>query len=291
MLKRIPFAEWLPSENHGYTDGGQRIPLAIKSIVTHSADSSSMADPPARLLHPSNNPGSVHAWLRGDGKLYQMVELDEPAWGNGVDYTDASNFNPNGFTSPNAIIRNWFNLRRNPNLDTFSIEFAVYGQSRGALFSKPSPAQMATWARLCAWFRSEGIITPTRDNVILHSSLVRTACPDGRFTVEELVAAIADVEVNVPDNDLRRAVFAGVGSGHQNDADGGLAYANYRLGLRLDPKAKETATGVESWVINLATAMKDLAAAVRDSGSTDAKFAEIKARLDAAAKALQGGTQ
>lgn len=226
MALRIPFAEWRPSQNHGYSDGGQRIPLTIKAIVAHSADSEPMADPPDRLLKPSSNPGSVHTWNRADGKLYQLVELDEPAWGNGVDYTKPSIFNPNGWSHPNTIIRNWYANRRNPNLDTFSMEFAGFGTSRGDRFSKPTDDQMYTWARVNEWLRSEGLITATRENVLLHGQFVRTACPDGRFTVDELVAALEESDVTQGElDDLILAIFGST----ERDAQGNLAPKAQRL--------------------------------------------------------------
>lgn len=116
------------------------------------------------------------------------------------------------------------------------------------------------------------------------------ACREEAYTDDFGQWRATPVQVNTPDNEMRRAVFAGPGSAHQDDPDGGLGYANYRLGLRLTPQAPDAATGIESWVGGLALAVRDLTQWMRDNGTTDARFAEIEDRLTAAANALAGPT-
>lgn len=114
----------------------------------------------------------------------------------------------------------------------------------------------------------------------------------GQWPREE--ASVPDVELRREVDELKRALFAGPGSGHQGDADGGLGYANYRIGLRVKPQKEpeQPATGLESMVVNVALGVAELARAVRDPNTTAARLAEIEARLEQAAKALlSGGTK
>lgn len=235
---RVPFAEWRPSQNHGYDDGlGGRIPLTPKALFAHSADSAPGSDPPGRLLFPGANPGSVHLWVRDDGHLLQLVELNEPAWGNGVDYARTGYHLANGASSPLAIVRQWYATKRNPNLDSISLEFTGRGVSRkGDAFDRLTEAQLATWSRLGEWFRSEGVITLSAENLVLHSQVIPTACPDGRFTADELLAALAPIS-SAPSSDyqelLRRIEdleLASYAGGEQpGDRAERLAAAHYRI--------------------------------------------------------------
>lgn len=209
---RIPFAEWRPSTNHGFTSGGRRIVLNPTAYAAHSADSGLMADPPERLLKPSANPGSTHLWYRGDGYLFQMVELDEPAWGNGVDYGTPGLYRPDGWASPHKIVRDWYAARRNPNLDCISSEFTGQGVSRGANFSRLTEAQIAMFVRVAEWLKAEGWLDITIDNLILHQYVAPTACPDGRFTPAELISYLGDDALKLTETqteNLLLRLFAG----------------------------------------------------------------------------------
>jgi hypothetical protein len=113
-----------------------------------------------------------------------MVPLDVPAWGNGVlDRAD-------GVDSPNPYVREWYRTRRNPNLDTISVEFAGFGVSRGEQFTAVTEAQLQTWARLIDFLLVEGWLADFNGfNCILHREISSTACPDGRFTGAGMVEA------------------------------------------------------------------------------------------------------
>lgn len=233
---RVPFAEWRPSQNHGYDDGlGGRIPLTPKALFAHSADSAPGSDPPGRLLFPDPNPGSVHLWVRDDGHLLQLVELNEPAWGNGVDYSRPGYHLADGASSPLAIVRQWYATKRNPNLDSISLEFTGRGVSRkGDAFDRLTEAQLATWARLGEWFQREGVITLGLENLVLHSQVIPTACPDGRFTAADLLAALTPAPGPVEYQELLRRIedleLAAYAGGEQpGDRDERLAAARYRI--------------------------------------------------------------
>lgn len=179
----VPFADYRPSPNFGFYDAANRlIRLTPRAIVPHSADSQLNADPPRTFFAPGGQ--STHFWIRGDGHLIQMVPLDVPAWGNGVlDRAD-------GVDSPNPYVREWYRTRRNPNLDTISVEFAGFGLSRGDRFTPVTEAQLQTWARLIDFLLAEGWLADFNGfNCILHREISATACPDGRFTGAGMVEA------------------------------------------------------------------------------------------------------
>lgn len=221
---RLPFAEWRPSPNFGGY-GVAHLPVAT---VTHSADSNPMDDPPARMFTrtppPPQNPSSVHLWIKADGSIIQMVEFDKSAWGNGA---------MNRVSPPaNALIQDWYRTKTNPNTRTISIEITGFGVSRGAKFTDVTEAQWTSWRRVHEWLIAEkwmGVFD--QENLLLHSMISATACPDGRFTVDDLVAALKGTEM--PDyeamfNDLIIALYAGAEMADKTYEER-LAYATYRM--------------------------------------------------------------
>jgi len=220
--QRLPFADWRPSPNFGGYSRGHN----PKASVTHSADSNLMDGPPARFFTrtptPPQKPGSVHLWIKGDGHITQMVEFGQSAWGNGA--TDRVGGPPD-----NTLIQGWYAQGINPNTETFSIELTGFGKSKGARFTAVTEAQWASWARIHEWLVAEQWIT-TFDarNLLLHSMISATACPDGRVTVEDLVAHLSKGADMTALEDLIIALYAGAELAGKPREER-LKYAMYRM--------------------------------------------------------------
>jgi hypothetical protein len=191
----IPFADRVESPNGGYWFDEARtqpIPFTPKALVPHSAHAPLMSDPPRRFYETEpgwwGTPGCTTLWIYGDGALTQMVKLSKAAWGNGwLNRYD-------GHLSPKLLVREWYSENRNPNYDTISCEFAGYGlqapkTSVNTMPSiPPTDEQMETWFRVTDWILAEGWLPElTKFNVILHSEISATACPDGRFQSTDMI--------------------------------------------------------------------------------------------------------
>lgn len=233
---RLPFAEWRPSPNFGGY-GVAHLPVAT---VTHSADSGLMDDPPDRFFDPNHeHPGSVNLWIKGDGHIIQMVDFDKSAWGNGA-------LNRLGGPPAIKLVEEWYRTKTNPNTRTISIEIAGMGTSRGNRFTAVTPAQWKSWARIHEWLIAEqwfSYFGP--ENLLLHSLISATACPDGRFTVEDLVAHLSKGENMSQINDLIVAIYAG-GELAGKPYEERLKYAQYRMQQAIDGKERSLRQQVEN---------------------------------------------
>lgn len=284
---RIPFAIWRPSQNHGFWGAKISAPTAF---FAHSADSVLYGDgPPDRLLYPSANPGSTHLWFEGDGRLYQTIELDEPAWGNGVDYDRFGYHRTDGWESPHVLVREWYRLRRNPNLDCWSAEFSGQGISRPGKFSKLTEPQIASWIGFAEWAKAEGWFSPTLQNVLLHQYVVPTACPDGRFTPAELIGYLNDAgedEMGATPNE--REILYGLVDLLIGRADG-IEYVNdierllaLRAAISDDLRFAVGLGATQQKVAELAAQVKALSTNVPLTGPELASIADKVAKIEAA---------
>lgn len=173
--------------HHGYVENGKPLVLVPNSLCAHSTDGPPSSGPDQRFFDPSaEHPGSVHFWCNDVGTLWQLVDLDVPAWGNGNDYSNTFGHAAGMDTSPIRVVREFFAQKVNPNKRCISIEFTGRGASRGTI-QRLTPAQVETWKNLELWLRVEGILTVDETNLFLHQHVARTLCPDGRFTPKELI--------------------------------------------------------------------------------------------------------
>jgi hypothetical protein len=145
-----------------------------------------MADPPERFFNATiSTRGSVHLWIKGNGHIIQMVPFDKSAWGNGqLNRTDGKN-------DPHPLIREWYQRGVNPNLETISIE--ICGVGRSGAFQAVTEAQWNAWTRIHAWLIDEQWFDSFGgENLLLHGMISATRCPDGRWTVLDLIAHLED---------------------------------------------------------------------------------------------------
>lgn len=192
-----PKAEWRPSPNHGYLTNGypappdvpganrsNLAPFTLRAMCGHSTHGPLNADPPDRFFNPyASDRGSVHYWWYGNGRVVQMVRNDNAAYGNGVlNRRD-------GLPGAIALVREWYRTGRNPNNDTVSHEFCGTGNSAPS-FTPVTDEQWDGFYRWREWCASEGTVWD-ETNTVLHKDISATACPDGRFTVADLLRKVA----------------------------------------------------------------------------------------------------
>lgn len=174
----------------GYIENGKPLVLVPNSLCAHSTDGPPGSEPDPRFFDPDTpRPGSVHFWINDVGTLWQLLDLDVPAWGNGNDYSDIWGHAAGMDKSPIRVVREFFAQKVNPNKRSISLEFTGRGASRG-IIQKLTPAQIETWRNLELWLRVEGILDVDETNLFLHQHVARTACPDGRFTTQELMGYV-----------------------------------------------------------------------------------------------------
>lgn len=175
-----PKAEWRASPNF-YPSSL----FTLKAAVGHSSVSPLWSEPPRRFFDATaEDRGSTHNWIQGNGHFIQMVRFDCGAFGNGVlNRTD-------GASSPNALVREWYRTRRNPNYDTISTEITGYGVS-SETFTAVTDDQWDSWFQFLDWCASEGVEF-TGDAMLVHQDISATACPDGRFTVADLLRKVGN---------------------------------------------------------------------------------------------------
>lgn len=152
-----------PSPNHGYP--GER---PIWRAVTWHITEGDLAGALSWLTSPDSD-ASAHVIISRDGKFYQLVDFDAPAWAQG------RACNPD---LHNPIVRQTVSSGRNPNLVSYSIECVGYSaQGRaGALTDVQAQALKRLTAYLC--WRSR--LTVDRDHVLGHyqwDSCTRAGCP------------------------------------------------------------------------------------------------------------------
>lgn len=190
MVKRCPFAIWKPAVHFGYIENGKPLVLVPNSLCAHSTDGPPGSEPDPRFFDKdTDRPGSVHFWINDVGTLWQLLDLDVPAWGNGNDYSTVFGHAADMDKSPVRVVREFYAQKVNPNKRCISVEFTGRGASRGTI-QKLTPAQIETWKNLELWLRVENILDVDETNLFLHQHVARTLCPDGRFTTKELMGYI-----------------------------------------------------------------------------------------------------
>ena len=227
MVARYPRATWKPAVHHGYVENGQRLILEPLGVCTHSTDGPPGSGPDQRFFDPTTDrPGSTHFWINDVGTVWQMVELDEPAWGNGNDYSKVGGHAYGMPQNTIPIVKLFWDRKINPNKKSISIEFTGRGASRGVP-QKLTSAQVAAWRDLVAWLKSERILVVNQSNLFFHSDVAATACPDGRFTHSEMLSYLTPEVVPIEDplavlrqdiTDIKRILV----TNGCDDADGSL---------------------------------------------------------------------
>lgn len=160
---------FMPSPNHGYN--GQR---PWWRAVTWHISQGSLEGTLGWLCNPVSN-ASAHLVIARNGQIYNLVDLDEPAWCQGrMQQPDLTN----------PIVAQTWAGGVNPNLRSLSIE--CVGMSRywhgGALTDVQSAALQRATAYLCWRFR----LTCDRTHILGHyqwDSVDRHDCPG--FSADE----------------------------------------------------------------------------------------------------------
>lgn len=205
---RCELAEWRPVPNFGYNPPRTLNALAF---VVHSAEGH--GDPPPRFYDGSS--ASAHFWNRADGRLYQLVELNQCAWANGQ-----LNRLDDGRKAP-TLVQSWYLSRTNPNWNTVSMEH------EGVAGEPLTPAQLANTINVARWLESHGLRLSAQ-NLLQHCDISATSCPSHRIPIATVLSAIHQ-EGPVNDDDkkqldelnaamVKRFAIIAVASG--TDADG-----------------------------------------------------------------------
>jgi hypothetical protein len=184
-----PKAERLPISTGEFGSRGEFAPLAIVEHVTDGTDS-------RNHLQNVANDSSVHFLIRKDGKVYQFMDTDLKAWGNGIEvFASLSDATP-------VWLRHWCEEHRrgpsfpgDPNLITISVEHEA--TMKAAPFDGFTTAQIQASKDLNRWLiATHPTIKPDREHIIGHyqiQNLDRQFCPGGAnghlFPFGEIVAA------------------------------------------------------------------------------------------------------
>lgn len=123
---------------------------------------------------------STHFGIGRNGQIWQWVDINDAAWGNG----DVQN--PSWPLLPDRV---------SPNLVTISIEH------EGFTGQPLTDAQKQASFQLQAWLCQQCNITPTRDTIIGHyriNSATRAKCPGDAFPWDELFQYLDQVLRPVP---------------------------------------------------------------------------------------------
>ncbi len=171
-----PFALRLPSAN--YTAGNQGRRAVVVHVLEGSYDSAT-----AWLRNPESR-ASAHFLIAKDGRIAQLVSLNDSAWGNGLGWRDGQWTNPRG----RAVQPEWPDLTpgSNPNLYTISIEHEGFSQE---------PWSEAMWeasGRLLQWIAARyGLSYVAGRTLIGHNALDpldRAGCPGPAADLARLAA-------------------------------------------------------------------------------------------------------
>ncbi|MBI4788182.1 MAG: N-acetylmuramoyl-L-alanine amidase [Chloroflexi bacterium] len=138
-----PFADKRVSPNFFPGRDGQR----VKAVVLHIAQGT-YEGAISWLTNPTSQ-ASAHFIVAKDGRIAQMVSLDDSAWGNGLRYENGVWLTPSDPAAPANPTWSGLVPGINPNLYTISIEHE-------GLFTEPwTPAMYAASVRVLHWIRDQ----------------------------------------------------------------------------------------------------------------------------------------
>ncbi|GAB4214037.1 MAG: hypothetical protein OHK0022_51980 [Roseiflexaceae bacterium] len=171
-----PFALRLPSAN--YTPGNQGRRAVVIHVVEGSYDSAT-----AWLRNPQSR-ASAHFVIAKDGRIAQLVSINDSAWGNGLGWRDSQWLNPR-----NRVVQpTWPDLTPggNPNQYTISIEHE-------GLFHEPwTQAMYEANNRLLQWIAARyGLSYVAGRTLIGHAALDpldRANCPGPTVDLARMAA-------------------------------------------------------------------------------------------------------
>jgi len=131
----------------------------VKAVVLHIAEGSYEAA--ISWLESSKSAASAHFVIAKDGRVAQLVSIDDTAWGNGLSYKNGIWLTPNDPGQP--ANPTWTGLMAgiNPNHYTISVEHEGYDKE------KWTPAMYDANLKLLRWIRGE-----VNMNYVLHDSLI-----------------------------------------------------------------------------------------------------------------------
>ena len=184
-----PFADKRVSTNFWSGRDNQR----VKAVVLHIAQGS--YEGAINWLTQPTSEASAHFIIAKDGRIAQMVSIDDTAWGNGLRYENGQWLTP---TDP-ALPANptWSGLipAVNPNLYTISIEHE-------GLFQEPwTPAMYAANLRLLQWIRDQIALSYFwHDSLIGHHEIDMTRrrnCPGPNVEWTRMIQDLANLP-NLP---------------------------------------------------------------------------------------------
>lgn len=143
---------------------------------------------------------SSHFVVAQDGRVTQLVSLEDTAWANGTS-ENASFSNYYGNSNLSAVV----SRKTNANKYTISIEHeGVYTTTHGAL----TPKQLAATIDLIEWIRSEvrriydTVIPLDRAHIVGHyqvSPINKPHCPGEGFQFDTIIKVLHDRETAVPE--------------------------------------------------------------------------------------------
>lgn len=168
---RYPGAVWKPSANFWTGRGG----ISPKWIIDHGTAGPNAV---AWLTSPDNTDSSAHFVITVDGTVYQLVDTDDSAWGNGV---LESGHDP------------WWTADINPNLQTISIEHEKLDVNNANPITdaqKKSSFALQTW--LCNQYHIRKAPANADGGITGHYSIspgTRMHCP-GNYPWNDLWAAL-----------------------------------------------------------------------------------------------------
>lgn len=174
MSTRDASAEWMPSPN--FWNG--RLGYTPKYIIIHGTAGGSNGSSAVYLCQPSTQ-ASAHYVITQAGKVYQLVDEEFSAWGNGI---ITAGHDP------------WWSINTNPNLITISIEHEKPDDANAtALTDAQTLASLQLVARICQRWNIPMSRADANGGITGHYSLDpvnRARCP-GNYPWSDLFAYLA----------------------------------------------------------------------------------------------------
>jgi N-acetyl-anhydromuramyl-L-alanine amidase AmpD len=142
---------------------------------------------------------SAHFVVAQDGRVTQLVSIEDTAWCNGTSPNPAQTT-----YSGNSTLKTVRDRKTNANLYTVSIEHeGIWATTKGRLTLK----QLGTTIELVAWIRSEvkriyNVVIPLdREHIVGHyqiSPINKPNCPGAGFQFDTILKVLHDRETTVP---------------------------------------------------------------------------------------------
>lgn len=182
---------YIKDKNINFSSRKGYIPIAIVNHISQGSVESCIS----WFKSKNNHNSSTHFIVGKEGSVYQFVDIDKAAWGNGLYLEDIKLASSSLVKSKNI----------NPNLYTVSIEHeGIYEKSKGKLTNKQFEATLSLHKYIINYIKNKYKynVPISRENIIGHNEvdpIRKPFCPGEKFPFEKI---IKNLKENVKFNDI-----------------------------------------------------------------------------------------